>query len=235
MKLCLAILAVLCVSAQVSTASVFYIYRDPNNGVPISLPQGATSIGSYLSTSWVFGEVTPIAGYVGQPMYNNGVGINNPGPNTVTIDLFTGIWAADGAGGGPGTRLDIANTNTVDIPTGTYGVFAYSNFAVPAGSFWMGFALDNQYASGTTAADLNQLQFLAAGAPTVGATPQGASVGTGSGIPGNNPGLSAVPGENLAQFIQFYVPDSPTPEPAPAVLIGAGVAAIAMLKRRLSR
>jgi hypothetical protein len=219
-----------CLLANVAWASPIYVYNNPTNGTPIGTTLGPTDAGGYLSTSWIFDEVTPVPGYTGQPMWANGVYMHNTGPGPVNVDLFTGVWAADGAGGGPGTLLDLEVANVVPFGTTNHAILVFTNFAIPSGSFWMGYAFSNYASHSTTAAELSQLEFLQADAPAVGSSTAGALLGSGVGVLGNNPAIASTLTGNTAQFIDVYVPD--VPEPSPAWLVVGGVVGIAMLRRR---
>ena len=94
----------------------------------------------------------------------------------------------------------------------------------------MGYAMNNAYAAGTTAAQLNQLQFLEADTPSVGTTTAGALLGSDVGPLGSNPTIASTLNNNTAQFIDYWVAD--TPEPSTAWFMIGGIATVAMLRRR---
>ena len=226
MRTLFGVMALSCAMTSLSFADPINIFLDNSNG-QTTAPTALGSTGGFTSTSWIFGEVDALPNNVGTPMYENGVGVTNIGPGPVTASLFTGIWAVDGAGGGPGTLLDIANTNAIPLPTGNFFFFVWSNFAVPSGKFWMGFALDNQRDTSTTAAQLSQLQFDYGQSPSIGTSSRTALLGSGLGWIGSNPTISSDLGSYNAQFIQVL-----TPEPATLYLSFGAVLMFAGLYRR---
>jgi hypothetical protein len=228
MKVFLHSLAVLCFMAPAGFADAIDVYRDPGNGQAVS-PSVVSSAGGYFATSWIFGEVDALPSYAGVPMYENGFGVTNTGANSFDASIFAGIWAADGPGGGPGTLLNIANSNPVTLPVGSFSFFMYSDFPIPSGNFWMGFAINNAFSPATTAADLSGLEFRVAGAPTVGTTSHTAMLGSDVGFLGSNPNISTTLTTNNSQFIQVL-----TPEPTTVEFLLGGLLIVGGLLRRRS-
>jgi len=229
MKLGIGSFALLLTIANGASASAIDVFLDSSNGQTVA-PAALGPAGSFSSTSWVFGEVDTLPGHAGQLMYANGVGVTNVGPDTFDLSLYAGVWAADGAGGGPGTLLDIAYSNPISLPPGSFFAFVYSNWVIPSGDFWLGFAFANPLSPATTAAELGELRFNEANAPSIGTTSHAALLGSAVGTLGNNPAISStLPGDN-AQFIQIYAPDAP--EPATTGLLLGGLLTLGALFRR---
>jgi hypothetical protein len=148
---------------------------------------------------------------VGQPIWGNAVSFT--APSEIEVGVLTGLWAADGANGGPGTILDIAETNTLDFLPTDSSIIVYSNFPVPAGNFWVGYAFETFDSPSTTAEQVNALAFDLGNSPTVGTTSTGALLGSGTGALGDNPTISGPAGGYLAQGIYMYttaVPETST-------------------------
>jgi len=228
----LGLLAVLCPLVAVSSATPITIYSDHNNGTTTSVLSAADA-GGFLSGGWIFDDVLPIAGYVGQPVWGSTISVRNTNANPVTLSLLAGFWAADGANGGPGTRLDIASTVPISVPVGDVGLIIYSNWTLPAGKFWIGYALSTYGISGTTAADLDGVHFLMANpVADVGTATDGFYTSTGLTIPGNNPGVGALQAGNTAQRIQFWQDDAAVPEPGTTSLALGGLLILAGLGLR---
>jgi hypothetical protein len=226
MKIVLSSMALLCAFANIASADIIDAFFDGSNGQTVA-PTTLSAVGSYSSTSWIFGEVDALPTYAGVPMYANGLGVTNTGPDTFDVSLFTGIWAANGAGGGPGTLLEIANTHSVTLPPGSFFFFAYSNFPIPSGNFWMGYAFDNALSPATTAAELGELHFREGNAPSIGTTSHNALLGTAVGPLGSNPVIgTTLPGNN-EQFIQVL-----TPEPRTTELLIGGLLVLLSARRR---
>jgi hypothetical protein len=225
-----------CLTAGAASATPFFIYNSPANGQTVQPAIGATSYSTALATSWIFGEVSVDPSYVGQPMWGNAVRMTNPTLNSLNVGVLTGVWAADGVGGNPGTLLSIAQTATFSFANTNNAIIVYSNFAIPAGNFWMGYAFETVGSSpATTATELNSIGFDLSNGPTVGASASQALLGSQVGAIGSNPTISGPAGGYLSQAIQMYAPDVQVPEPSSLVLGTCGfflVAGTGFYRRR---
>jgi hypothetical protein len=199
-----------------------YAYVNNRDGA-VSPAVGATPLFNGLTTSWVFGEVSVDPSWVGQPMWGDTVRIQNPTPDPINVGLEIGVWAADGPGGAPGTLLDgTSYTNQIlAIPPGdNTGIIVYTNWPVPAGDFWMGYAFET-YGASTTATELNALLFDLGDAPTEGSSSSHALFGNQIGFIGSNPTITGEAGNYLSQSIEIFVADAP--EPSAMLLMGGGL------------
>jgi hypothetical protein len=196
----------------------------------VSPAVGATPLFNGFVTGWIFGEVSVDPSWVGQPMWGDTVRIQNPTANPIDVGMMIGVWAADGVGGGPGTLLDgTAYTNQIlSIPPGDVGIIVYTNWPVPAGDFWMGYAFET-FGASTTTSELNSLVFALGDAPTVGASTSNALFGNQIGFIGSNPTIAGDAGNFLSQSIQIFVADAP--EPSAMVLVGGGLLLVGLSRR----
>jgi len=118
--------------------------------------------------------------------------------------------------------------STITINPGVFSVNVYTNWALPAGDFWMGFAFSNGGNAAITAAQLDALRFVLSDGPTVGSSTSHALLS--SGVVGwtSNPSIGSTLSGNLAQATQLYF----VPEPASGLLLMGGLIALAAVRRR---
>jgi len=217
-----------CLVASGAKAVPVYSYTNNRDGA-VAPTVGATASFNGLTTSWIFGEVSLDPSWVGQPMWGNTLRFQNPTANPIDVGVILGVWAADGAGGGPGTQLDIGYTGTFSFVPGNAGIIVYTNWTVPAGDFWVGYAFET-YGASTTAAELNSLTYNLGDAPTIGTSSRFALLGDQLGFIGSNPTIFGEAGNYLSQSIQMWVAD--TPEPSSTALMMGGVLVLIGLSRR---
>jgi len=228
MKFTLCCLAALCIWKGSATASPFPIYSSASDGSTVAPAVGASAYGAYLSTGWIFGEVSVDPSWVGQAIW--GQDILFTAPAEIQVGVLEGLWAADGPDGGPGTLLDIGETYTLDfLPTDSY-IIVYTNYPVPAGNFWVGYSFETYDQPSATAAQLNALAFDLGSAPTVGTTSTDALLSSATGVLGNDPAISGTAGGYLAQGIYLYSTDAP--ETSTWALITGGILSLVGLKFR---
>jgi hypothetical protein len=227
----------MCWWSSVSSASEVYIYHNHFTG-SVSPTVGATPYSGILATSWIFGEVSVDPSWVGQPIYGAIVDVSNPTANSIYANLFLGMWAADGVGGGPGTLLTpIGYGNaTLELTPGNHGIESTglgAFYPIPAGNFWMGYAFENLHSS-TTVGELDALRFLTGDAPPdIGTSSTFALLGNQVGILGNNPTIASSPSAYLTQGITVLVADptpSDAPEPSAGQLAGLGILLAAAIR-----
>lgn len=142
--------------------------------------------------------------------------------------MWVGLWDTTGLNGGPGNALQLARTNPIALGPGNWTFLVYSDWPVPSGHFWQGWALGNAGDTSVTAADLNQIVFVGSNGPTVGSTSRPAVQSTTYAGWVSNPAVNAAPQTFLTQSVVIL-----TPEPGSSMLIGLGLVAVGVaLSRR---
>jgi hypothetical protein len=229
----------MCWWSSVSSASEVLIYHNNFTG-SVSPTVGATPAAGVLATSWIFGEASVDPSWVGQPIQGAVVDVSNPTANSIYAGLFLGMWAANGVGGGPGTLLaPVGYSDSIELTPGNHGIELTGAggsglgalYPIPAGKFWMGYALENKNSS-TTAAELDALRFLTGDAPDIGTSSAFALLGSQVGTLGNNPSIASALNTYLTQRIIMFVPDPPSdvPEPSSGQLAGLGILLAAAIR-----
>jgi hypothetical protein len=214
-------------AAVAPAATILDVYTSPANGTDITTSTPATNVGGQLITGWVYGDETAIPGYTGQPIWANRVQIDNTSSTAITFDLYLGMWGV-GPGGQPGPLQQLASTVPITINPGVSTVNVYTDWSLPAGDFWMGFAFTNVNSPSVTAPDLDALHFMLSNGPTVGSNTSHALLS--SGVVGwtSNPSIGSTLNGNLAQSTELYF----VPEPSSGLSLMGGLAVLAAIRRR---
>ncbi len=245
-------LALAAVGAPRAGAAVTTVYSDltPDASGTYQAIGGAATVGTGVGTQLIADDVTPIAGHTGETVSSVQFYLFNGGTSAVTFDAElrfydnTGSGDASGffSGAAPGTVLSAFDTTTpLTLTPGVIQSYTISltgsTFALPAGTFWAGLALDN--GNGTTAATADQLNAIGpvySNPVTIGSSQdeffQSDDAGT---FTGNNPagGLYSFSsyGDPTANFGLALVTTSAVPEPASLGIVTA-VAAVGLGRRR---
>src|SRR5260370_16887314 len=125
-------------------------------------------------------------------MGENQVKIDNTWWAAITFALYLGMWSVGGSGQ-PGALQQFAGTVPITINPGVFSVNVYTNWALPAGDFWMGFAFSNGGNAAITAAQLDALRFLLSDGPTVVSTTSHALLTSALLACTTNPPLASTP------------------------------------------
>jgi hypothetical protein len=222
------------------TARATVIYSNTSNfSGDVTQNGSATELDTFDRTGIDADDIMPIAAGVGADVNSITYNIVNLNSTAVVFQPFLSIWAADGAGGGPGTLLysqglpDISQVPGIEIYTFASG--GPTLFVAP-GQFWAGISFDNDNGSlSISSLELNNLGQGIYAPPTVGSSANEVFLGS----PGQQ--NSSNPTGNLTNFGPGLTADFgwefdgtlATPEPASALLVAAGLAlAGALAKRR---
>ncbi len=192
----------------------------------------ASASGSNIISGTVADDITTAPGTGGDVVDSITFSVVNLNGVSVTFRPIVQIWAADGAGGLPGTLLSTFTMAPVPLPATTGALEVYNPgtplFTVPtSGTFWAGVTFDNANGTtGATAAELSNAAVLLVSPPTVGSSAVTYFVSSTSGtIPGNNPAGSLF---SLQPFnVAFAFSGTAAPVPEPAQLIPSLVCAMA--------
>jgi hypothetical protein len=195
---------------------------------------GAANVGGDNITTMVADDITPGPGLDGGSVDAFTFSVANFDASAVSARARVRFYAADGAGGGPGTLITGFTFNPISFAANTVSLFTFSNgglplFTIPKGTFWAGLTFDDN--NGTTGATLSQLNNLGQGIfdpPTVGSS-QDVAFGTdnaGSFFSSNpagslfNFGGNPNPTANLGWEFLGTAGVAAVPEPSP-LLLGA--------------
>lgn len=162
--------------------------------------------------------------------------VNN---NTVNVSARPRVrfWAADGAGGGPGTLIAGFSFNPITFTANTLNAFttgqtlSANNINLPNAPMWWGMLFDNLSGSTATNAQLDLLGQIVIDPPSIGSSnPQTfwEATATGSNFVSNPAGTQlSLAGVASNFFWEYQV----VPEPTSGLLVITGIAAL-MLRRR---
>ncbi len=216
-SLCLAFLTV--TAAECGT--IVDGYLAPPNGTDINLSTPATNVSGQLITGWVYGDQI-VSGHAGELIWADTVQVDNTSASAVTFELYLGMWSV-GAGGLPGTVEQFGDTVPVTIGPGVSNIYVYTNWPVPTGDVWMGFAFTNVNSLSTTAAELNALHFVMSDGPTIGSSDAHALLSANVVGWVDNPAIGATLDGYLAQGTAFFE----TPEPGSIIMALTGLLLVA--------
>jgi hypothetical protein len=193
---------------------------------------GAANVAGDNITTMLADDITPGPGLGGGTVDDVVFSVLNFNAAPVSARPRVRFYAADGAGGGPGTLLAGFTFNPITFAALTGALYEFNNggaalFSIPNGTFWAGIVFDdNNGTTGATLAQLNNLGVLTFNPPTVGSSQDVffATNAAGSFL-GNNPagGFFNFGGTPVANFgWQFSGTPGTTavPEPSP-LLLGA--------------
>jgi hypothetical protein len=225
------------VFASAFTAEAAVIYSDVTTFSGFGFANGgAAVVGGNDITNVVADDINPTAGGVGSPITSITYSVANLNGSAVTFQPVLSIWAADGAGGQPGTLLTSLSLSATTQAAGTVALYTISQstgFFLGQARFWAGLSFDdNGGAIGVTAAQLNNLGQGIFAPPTVGSSQDLFFGGSTPGQQGsNNPagGLFFFGGNPVADFGWAF---TATPEPGSALLVAGGLALAALLSKR---
>jgi hypothetical protein len=198
---------------------------------------GATEVSGNDITRLVADDLTPIAGFAGQPIDNLYFSVVNANAVAVAARPRLRMWDADGAGGLPGTFIAGFSFNAISFNANTgYSFFFHpTGVNVPGGTFWIGLSFDdNSGATGATDVQLNNLGMALFDPPTIGTSTDVMFETTNAGdFLVNNPAGATFNFGGSPPANAFFGMSVLVPEPASAALVG--VATIAGLVRRSRR
>src|SRR6516162_5074955 len=108
----------MCLTVAAGAGTIVDGYLAPNNGTDITLSTPATNVSGQLITGWVYGDQI-VSGNAGQPIWADTVWVDNTSAAAVTFEVYIAMWDATGAGGQPGTMLQLADTVPITIGPGS--------------------------------------------------------------------------------------------------------------------
>lgn len=204
-----------------------------------------TTVGTGTYASLVADDITPVSGYAGEAVSSLTFTAYNGSDTPVTAVADLRFYAADGAGGGPGTLLFGYDTGAFSLDANASAFEPVtlptvgSTFNLPSGTFYAGVSFsDGGGTTGATADQLANLGQVVFDPPTLGSSADSFFQSSGAGLfltnnPAGDP-TNSFGGSPAANFgWQFNVTGTAVPEPASAGLLGtAAVAALARRRRR---
>jgi len=180
---------------------------------------GAALIGTNTITSMVADDIQLEAIANGGTCDAIGIAVANFSAGSIAARLGMRFYAANGAGGAPGTILQALTFNALAFPPGVVGLNGpIPTFTVPAnGKLWVGLLFDDS--NGTLGTEIAELNSLGAGLfnpPTAGSS---ADLLFDSGVAGtflqnNPPGSTGNFGGPPVANIGLELQVTPIPEPA---------------------
>jgi hypothetical protein len=222
-----------------ASAQEVFVYRNIDTSTSQFYANGgAADVSGDDITRLVADDITPAAGFAGQPIDNLYFSVVNANAEAVTARPRLRMWNADGAGGLPGTFVAGFTFNAISFNANTGYSFFFSPVGVnvPSGTFWIGLSFDdNSGATGITAAQLNNLGMALFNPPTIGTSTDNMFETTAAGdfLVNNPAGATFNFGGSPPADAFFGVSVLEVPEPATAALVG--LATIAGLVRRCRR
>ena len=181
-------------------------------------------------------DSTPLTGYAGQSATSIFFSVANGNNVAVSARPRLRIYDGSGAGGGPGTLIAGFSFNPIAFAAGTVQLFSFAPapgaVIVPTGTMWFGLTFDNNTGgTGATAAQLDLLGMGIYDPPTIGSSADLYFLTTAAGSHLNNNPAGTLQGSggpipaNFGFAIQV-------PEPATGALLGLGVSALLIRRRR---
>jgi hypothetical protein len=212
--LCTAVIAVFGASCEANADTV--VYQNTTTAVSAFVFNGAATVGSDLAANVDINELILAPGYGGSTVTSISFQADNFNSTAVQARPVMYVWAANGAGGTPGTLLGTFALPLEALTTGTttlsYSI-APGSLLVPANDIiYAGIGFDNDNgASSISAAQLNDLGGLTYNPATIGTDGvQAYFVAPGGAV--NDPSSIAFGGANAADY-GFTVTASTAPEP----------------------
>jgi hypothetical protein len=157
---------------------------------------GATNFGGNTMTAMNADDLTVASGFGGSAVSSfTFIAYYNASSGTVTARPSFYFWAANGAGGGPGTFLDGLTLNPMTFTAQQVTpihVASVSGLTIPTdGKLWAGIVYDDDFGTtGASAAQLNQLGGPLYGPPTVGSSQDIAVFSLSGSYAVNNPSVT---------------------------------------------
>ncbi len=211
------------------------IYSNTNNFSGSSVDNsGTTLIGGTEVTRMVADDITFAPGSTGMSINDLTFSAVNDGSSATAARVRIGLWADDGAGGGPGTYL-LSSAIPVTLAGDSLSLISLLALDVPVpadGKLWAGEWFDN-YGTSSTSTELDALGVGLFDPPTVGSSIDEIFATGGPGfVDGNNPAGSLVSfGGSPVANLGFTF--NAVPEPG-SIALGA-LGGLALLQARRSR
>jgi hypothetical protein len=200
-----------------------------------------TALGTYSATGAAGGatkivadDTVPTAGGI---LNEFSFSVSNANTVAVAARPRVRFWAADGAGGGPGSLIAGFSFNPITFNANTLNVFttgqalAANNILLPNAPMWWGMLFDNVGVTATTNAQLDLLGQVVIDPPSIGSSnPQlmWEATATGSNFVSNPAGatitLAGVPSNLLYEY-------QVVPEPTAVTLALVGMVALVARRR----
>ncbi len=211
------------------------IYSNTNNFSGSSVDNsGTTLIGGTEVTRMVADDITFAPGSTGMSINDLTFSAVNDGSSATAARVRIGLWADDGAGGGPGTYL-LSSAIPVTLAGDSLSLISLLALDVPVpadGKLWAGEWFDN-FGTSSTSTELDALGVGLFDPPTVGSSIDEIFATGGPGfVDGNNPAGSLVSfGGSPVANLGFTF--NAVPEPG-SIALGA-LGGLALLQARRSR